>query len=206
VATQPGVQGRDLLSVIAQVQKWASRQHIPLYILQRDQKKGFDMLEPQGFYDALTAYGLPDSIAALDQSSQTDVPYSVKTTYGFTDSFIVNGVTKQGGSLSPLKCTLTTSMCHHWLSDLSTHLHGHLLLQSQVASQNTLHTPLDHIVQPVTMVEAMDDSILFSTLLPTLLSLARDADRFQATYGWETEWQKSCLYAYQAPEFPANVL
>ncbi|KAF8224823.1 hypothetical protein L208DRAFT_1308867, partial [Tricholoma matsutake] len=150
VATQPGVQGRDLLSVVAQVQKWGFRQDIPLYILQCDQKKGFDMLEPQGFYDALTAYGLPDSIAALDQSSQTDVPYSVKTAYGFTDLFIVNGVMKQGGSLSPLKCTLTTSMCHHWLSDLSTHLHGCLLLQSQVASQNTLHTPLDCIIQPVT--------------------------------------------------------
>jgi hypothetical protein len=35
VATQPGVQGRDL-SVVAQVQKWAQRHKVPLYVLQRD--------------------------------------------------------------------------------------------------------------------------------------------------------------------------
>ena len=30
----------------------------PLFILQCDQRKGFDMLEPQGFCDAVSAYGL----------------------------------------------------------------------------------------------------------------------------------------------------
>ncbi|KAF8955882.1 hypothetical protein BDZ97DRAFT_1926195 [Flammula alnicola] len=66
---QPGVQGCDLLSFISQMECWAERENIPLYILQRDQKKGFDMLEPQGFYDALEAYGLPSTISDLDRSS-----------------------------------------------------------------------------------------------------------------------------------------
>ena len=96
VATQPGVQGRDLISYISQVECWASREGIPLFILQRDQRKGFDLLEPQGFYDALNAYGLPPSIIDLDRSSQHLVPYRVKTAYGFTDPFLVSGVTKQG--------------------------------------------------------------------------------------------------------------
>jgi hypothetical protein len=52
------------------------------------------MLEPQGFYDAINAYGLPSSIIDLDFSSQENVPYRVKTAYGFTDNFIVNGITK----------------------------------------------------------------------------------------------------------------
>lgn len=91
IATQPGTQGRDLISFISQYECWASRENVPLYVLQRDQKKGFDMLEPEGFYDAIRAYNLPESIIQLDRSSQADVPYRIKTAYGFTNSFMVNG-------------------------------------------------------------------------------------------------------------------
>ena len=110
IAMQPGVQGRDLLLVMAHIQTWAYQTKTPLYTLQHDQKKEFDMLEPQGFYDMLTAYGLPCTIADLDWLAQRNVEYQVKTAYGFTKPFIVDGITKQGGSLSPLKCTLTTSL------------------------------------------------------------------------------------------------
>jgi hypothetical protein len=202
LATKPGVQGRDLLSAIAQMQKWARRHNIPLYVLQRDQKKGFDMLEPQGFYDAITAYGLPSSIADLDRSAQAAVPYRIKTAYGFTDPFIVNGVTKQGGSLSPVKCMLTTSMCSRWLTDLASTKPGQLLMRSTQACWQQPHSSLDNLEQLITMIEAMDDSLLITTFLPLLLFLARPADQFQAVYGWETEWLKSALYALYAPEFP----
>ena len=37
VATQPGTQGRDLISYISQIELWAAREHVPLYVLQRDQ-------------------------------------------------------------------------------------------------------------------------------------------------------------------------
>ena len=37
--------------------------------------KGFDCLEPEGFYDAVRAYGLPTAIVDFDLSAQTDVPY-----------------------------------------------------------------------------------------------------------------------------------
>ena len=88
------------------------------------------MLEPQGFYDAIGAYGLPHAIIDLDRSSQDNVPYRIKAAYGFTDSFIVNGITKQGGSLSPLKCTLTTSMCNRWIADHKAVLPGSILVRS----------------------------------------------------------------------------
>jgi hypothetical protein len=65
------------------------------------------------------AYGLPEQLIQLDISAQTDVPYSFKTAHGLTDPLIISGVTKQGGPLSPLKSTLTTSLGHHWLNDLA---------------------------------------------------------------------------------------
>ncbi|KAF5310189.1 hypothetical protein D9619_010594 [Psilocybe cf. subviscida] len=193
IATQPGTQGRDLVSFIAQFEKWASRTNTPLLMFQRDQKKGFDMLEPVGFYDALLALGLPMSIADLDRSSQEDVPYRVKTAYGFTDPFIVNGVTKQGGSLSPLKCTLTISLGTRWISDVLS-ASGNTL----VMGPSMLHHP-STTCMPLPTVGAMDDSIMTTTSLDPLVTSARLADRFQATYGWETEWKKSALYVYNMP-------
>ncbi|KAG6805910.1 hypothetical protein H0H92_013498, partial [Tricholoma furcatifolium] len=163
IATQLGVQHRDLLSLLAQVQTWAVREKTPLYVLQRDQKKGFDRLEPQGFYDAIKAYNLPDEIRCLDESAQSAVPYQVKMAYGLTDPFVVDGVTKQGGSLSPLKCTLTTSMLNHWLADNSDGQTGSVILQTHRKRTHTPHTLDDKSRVPLTFLEAMDDSLLFNT-------------------------------------------
>jgi len=202
VATQPGTQGRDLISYISQIELWAACEHEPLFILQRNQRKGFDMLEPQGFYDAILAYGLPSSIIDLDRSAQHSVPYRVKTAYGFTDPFIVNGVTKQGGSLSLLKCTLTTSLCSRWLMDLDGQ--GVLTIQTHLSCTGTMHTPSDELSLRVSMIEAMDDSLIMSHSLETLKVSARCADHFQVTYGWETEWRKSALYAFNTPALNAD--
>ncbi|KAJ7914585.1 hypothetical protein B0H13DRAFT_1611374, partial [Mycena leptocephala] len=54
------------------VKCWARRSKTTIYGLQRDQMKGFDNLRPQGFYDAISAYGLPTSICDLDRAAQTD--------------------------------------------------------------------------------------------------------------------------------------
>ncbi|KAI0039606.1 hypothetical protein FA95DRAFT_1503927, partial [Auriscalpium vulgare] len=56
------------------VESWAHRERVTVFALRRDQQKGFDRLSPEGFYDAISAYGLPSSIADLDSSAQTDVP------------------------------------------------------------------------------------------------------------------------------------
>ncbi|KAJ3973316.1 hypothetical protein EV361DRAFT_785437, partial [Lentinula raphanica] len=72
--TCSGVQGRDLISFLAQVESWSNRTKTPIYALRRDQAKGFDRLEPEGFYDAIQAYGLPQSLIDFDRSAQADVP------------------------------------------------------------------------------------------------------------------------------------
>ena len=70
VAAQPGVQTRDLMSYLSGVKCWANRNKQPVYALKRDQMKGFDYLSPEGFYDAVHAYGLPESIIDLDFTAQ----------------------------------------------------------------------------------------------------------------------------------------
>ncbi|KAG5640149.1 hypothetical protein DXG03_000910, partial [Asterophora parasitica] len=169
-----------------------------------DQKKGFNMLEPDRFYDALQAYGLPTSIIDLDCSSQHEVLYCVKTAYGFTDPFMVSGVMKQGGSLSSLKCTLTTSLGSHWVADLIHQQHHSLIVSTSQACQNDPHSTADSVTIQPTSVKAMDDSLLFATLLPSLHLAVQPAKQFQATYSWETEWRKSALYTYQ-PDDPTLI-
>jgi hypothetical protein len=204
-ATQLGAQGRDLTSLFAQIEAWAAREHTPIYALRRDQQKGFDRLSPQGFYDAVHAYGLPDALIALDTSAQTNVPYSIKTAHGLTDHFLVSGVTKQGGPLSPLKSTLTTSLGHHWLDDLALMHPDALRVSTHLARQRNPHLPADHLALPITMVEAMDDSTIFAGSLTALHALVLCAERFQAAYGWVTSWQKSLLLVLNVPDTPTSL-
>ena len=70
VAAQPGVQTHDLMSYLSGVKCWANRHKQQVYALKRDQMKGFDYLSPDGFYDAVRAYGLPRSIIDLDRAAQ----------------------------------------------------------------------------------------------------------------------------------------
>ena len=81
-----------------------------LYMVKRDQMKEFDFHSPEGFHDAIRAYGLPTSIIGL-------ATCWARTAYGLTKLFIINGLTKQGGNLSPCKCVLTASLLNWWLKD-----------------------------------------------------------------------------------------
>ena len=119
IATQMGVQSCDLMSFLAGIQTWAHQNKKTVYCIKRDQLKGFDYLAPQGFHDAIKAYGLPNSIIELDNASQSMVPCTVRTAYGQSNKIMINGVTKQGGPLSPIKATMTTSLGHRWLDDLA---------------------------------------------------------------------------------------
>ncbi|KAJ6560797.1 hypothetical protein DFH09DRAFT_1247832 [Mycena vulgaris] len=100
VAVQQGVQTRDPMSFLAGI-------------------KGFDYLAPEGFYDAIRAYGLPQSIIDLDRVSQTDPHCRIRTYHGPTSPIVVSSVTKQGGPTSPLKAIYTTSLGQRYLDDIA---------------------------------------------------------------------------------------
>nr|VWO97891.1 Cytochrome P450 3A13 [Ganoderma boninense] len=186
------------------VEAFAHRQKRPLYLLHRDQRKGFDRLEPEGFYDAVRAYGLPLSLIDLDRSAQDAVPYQVKTVHGLTEPFVVSGVTQQGGPFSPIKSTLTTSLANHWLRDILAP-DQHVVFQSHYGSQGLPHTPDDRLTFRAQLVEAMDDSVIIAPSLPASQAAGLHVERFQAAYGWETNWSKSLLAILHADPVPSTL-
>ncbi|KAJ7912872.1 hypothetical protein B0H13DRAFT_1874451 [Mycena leptocephala] len=84
VAVQQGVQTRDLMSFLASIQTWSEQHKETIYAVKRDQMKGFDYLAPEGFYDAVLAYGLPQSIIDLDRAAQADTKCRIQMYYGPT--------------------------------------------------------------------------------------------------------------------------
>ncbi|KDR65054.1 hypothetical protein GALMADRAFT_82330 [Galerina marginata CBS 339.88] len=187
VAAQPGVQTRDLMSYLAGIKCWTTRHKQPVYAIKRDQMKGFDRLSPDGFYDALKAYGLPASIVALDKAAQTQVRCFIHTAYGATLPITVSGVNKQGGPASQLKSTFTTSMGHYYLSDILAQDQNALIVTTSSNRRKDPHTPDARLEIQVTMVEATDDTYIFSKSIDSLRRNTLEMERFQYAYGWLTQ-------------------
>ncbi|KAJ7895330.1 hypothetical protein B0H13DRAFT_1624443, partial [Mycena leptocephala] len=64
---------RGIFLYLASIKCWAARHKETVFAIKRDQMKGFDYLAPEGMYDAVRAYGLPQQIIDIDKQSQTDV-------------------------------------------------------------------------------------------------------------------------------------
>ena len=195
VAAQPGVQTRDLMSFLAGIKCWAARHKELVYVLKRDQMKGFDYLAPEGFHDAVRSYGLPQSIIDIDKAAHKDTKCFIRTAYGVTIPIVVSDVNKQGGPLSPIKSTFTTSLGHYYLNDLMANDPDALIVSSSARERNDPHLKDDGNNLTIAMVEATDDSFLFSRSLPSLRRNTLAMERFQYAYGWMTQWSKSmaCL-------------
>jgi hypothetical protein len=190
VATQQGVQTRAMMSYLSTIKLFANCHKQTVYALQQDQMKGFDYLHPQGFYDAISAYGLPLEIIKLDKAAQKDTKVFIRTAYGRTGLIVLNGVTKQGGPLSPIKSTMTTSLGHYYLDDLAHNSPDTLI----IGSKTEAHSPEDSRQLPVTMVEATDDSYIFALTLQALQSFCLEMEHFQFVYGWMMQWVKTSAY------------
>ena len=156
--------------------------------------KGFDYLAPEGFYDAVTAYGLPRAIIDLDKAAQTNTKVFIHTAHGLMEPIIVSGVAKQGGPISPLKSTLTTSLGHRLLDDVASETAGALTITTSTHDRNDPHLPDDNLSLPIHMIEATDDSIIFARSIPALQSFCLLAERFQYAYGWLTNWTKTTAF------------
>ena len=191
VAAQPGVQTRDLMSFLSGLKCWVHRNKETVFALKQDQMKGFDYLSPEGFYDAVNAYGLPSAITDLDRAAQTNTRCFIRTTYGVTEPIVVTGVTKQGGPLSPLKSTFTTSLGHYLIDDLAKEDDDALVITSASNKRGDPHFAEAKSTICVPMVEATDDSYLFPRSLVSLQKNVLAMERFQYTYGWQTQWKKT---------------
>ncbi len=187
VVTQQGVQARDLVSFLSGVKTWAQCHKTEVWCLKHNQMKGFDYLAPQGFHNAVTAYGLPALIIELNCAAQNNVKCSIRTAHGMTEPIFISGVTKQGSPLSPRKSTLTTSLGHCWLFNLASNSDSSLLLRSLNAEHGNLHLPNDKTELQVAMAKAMYDSYLFARNEAGLMYFTLSMERFQFVYGWLTQ-------------------
>ncbi|KAJ7143111.1 hypothetical protein C8R43DRAFT_891911 [Mycena crocata] len=179
VATQQDVQTRDLMNYLAGIKCWAVRHKEIIYAIKRDRMKGFDYLSPQGLYDAIMAYGLPPQIIDIDKASQTDVRCFIRTAHGLTEPITISGVNKQGGPMSPLKSTLTTSLGHHYLNDILATDPDALVLTTESSRKADPHLPDDNLKLRVAMTEATDDSYIFARSLTSLRRNTLAMERFQ---------------------------
>ena len=200
VAAQPGVQTHNLTSYLSGVRCWANCHKQQVFALKRDQMKGFDYLSPEGFYDAVRAYGLPESIINLDYAAQHQTKCYIQTTYGVTDLIVVSGLYKQGGAASPLKSTFTTSLGHYFLNDLlSADPDALVVMTSSMLKDDPHLTDAKHSLL-IAMVEATDDSYIFSKSLELLRRNALAMEHFQYAYGLLTQWVKLKAYVLAATE------
>ena len=195
VVVQPGVQTRNLMSFLVGVKCSVNRHKEPIYALKRDQMKGFDYLAPEGFHDAVRSYGLVQSIIDIDKAAHKEMKCFIRTAYGVTIPIIVSDVNKQGGPLSLIKSTFTTSLGHYYLNDLLTNDPDVLIISSSARKRKDPHLKDDGDCLVVAMVEATNDSFLFSKSLSSLRRNTLAMEWFQFAYGWMTQWSKSmaCL-------------
>ncbi|KAG6884473.1 hypothetical protein C0993_010730 [Termitomyces sp. T159_Od127] len=194
VVTQPSVQTRDLMSFLGGLKTWSKQNGTELYLLKRDQMKGFDYLSPNGFYDACEAYGLPSSICDLDRAAQSQTRCFPQMAFGIAEPIIVEGVTKQGGPMSPFKSTLTTSLSHRYLNDI-VRCDPDAVVISSISNQVGDPHLLDNAhTMTVVMTEATDDSCLVAKTHNGLQQYTLEMECFQLMYGWLTSWEKTTAH------------
>ena len=194
VAMQQGVQTHDLTSCLSGILTWANCHNTTVYALKRNQMKGFNYLALEGFYDAISAYGLPNTIIDIDKAAQTNTKVFICMAHGLTEPIIVSSVAKQGGPISPLKSTLTTSLGHRYLDDIANITPGALTITSSTYNRLDPHQPDDNICLPIRMTEATDDSIIFAKSIQALQMFCLLEECFQFTYGWYTNWPKTVAF------------
>jgi Reverse transcriptase (RNA-dependent DNA polymerase) len=192
IATKPNVEGRDITSFLALVHSQATRTDEPLYVIQKDQQKGFDYLSLQSFYDAVKFFGMPNSLIEFDKATQSQIPCKVLTPFGMSETFIVSGVNRQGDPRSPIRFTLAMAIGSWYLHEIAEKAEATLGLETSITIETTArrnkayHTPTDTKAVKVTAVYMMDDTLLLAKSMIVLAYLHEQDERFGAAYGVKT--------------------
>jgi hypothetical protein len=85
-------------------------------------------------------------------------------------------------------------MGHQFLNDLASQHPDALIMTSTSAKKGDPHLPADKNQMTITMAEVTDDSYLFATSIQGLQTFTLHMEQFQYTYGWLTQWVKTCAY------------
>ena len=91
-----------------------------------------------------------------------------------------------------------TSLGLYYLNDLMRNDRDALIISSSARERNDPHLKDDGNCLTVAMVEATDDSFLFSRSFPSLRRNTLAMERFQFAYGWMTQWSKSMVFLLSA--------
>ncbi|KAF8235277.1 hypothetical protein L208DRAFT_1257842 [Tricholoma matsutake] len=126
--------------------------------------------------------------------------------FGIADPIVVEGITKQGGPMSPFKATITTSLGHCYLDDLASSDPDHVVIQSMSKSADNPHLPDDAVSLHFTMAEATDDSYMAALTFPALQCFMLAMECFQFLYGWLNSWEKMTLHILNSPSVPPKTL
>ncbi|KAK4703482.1 hypothetical protein P7C70_g2734, partial [Phenoliferia sp. Uapishka_3] len=194
IATQKGVQGRDSLSFLAQLDCAAKRLQITLYDLLRDQKKGFDLLLPEAGYDAYEFFGIGKAAAEFDRVRLAHCDLILKTPYGAAEPFRTEGQVKQGDPPSPVRFSLAMAMGTYWVREMVPE--AVVTITTMLGNTNAeqpvphYHTPADLIKLETQAVAAMDDTRIWATSVAQLSKITYLYEVFQETYGSRTDWEK----------------
>ncbi|KAK4703706.1 hypothetical protein P7C70_g2510, partial [Phenoliferia sp. Uapishka_3] len=191
IATQKGVQGRDSLSFLAQLDATAKRRGITLYDLLRDQKKGFYLLLPEAGYDAYEFFGIGKAAADFDRIRLAHCDLIIKTPYGTAEPFRTEGQVKQGDPPSPVRFSLAMAMGTYWVKEMVPD--AIVPIQTKFGAKLPVpdyHTPADRLVLETQAVAAMDDTRIWATSVAKLSELTYYYETFQETYGSRTDWEK----------------
>ena len=170
--------------------------------VQRDQKKGFDLLHPSVWNDIVEFFGLPESVLHFDVARTDNVSLVFRYGTWEAEPIITSGQIKQGDSFSPMKFVLASAMAHWWIEDSQPRI-GMLVATNVFRAKHKLdtleekrapiklHQKVDDTYMFIQFLFAMDDSIALAQSEVDMQVLIYDIETFQTAYGMETDWDKS---------------
>lgn len=210
VAGQAGVQPGDLVGFLQQLDVVASINNQTLFVIKRDQKQGFDRLDPSAFEDALRYWGFNQSVIDFERARLGVAAVRVKSPDGIaSETFVTQGPTRQGDASSNFRFIFADSLLYwYWRRDDS---FSPLFprLRTRNGGLGKPHTEWEKLTVVIPRIlGATDDSLIVGRDWASLKKLVVSAEEFQAAYGMVTNWdhpdKTSCFILGDEPRNMPN--
>lgn len=185
IATRSKVQTRDVTSFLAQLEAWAKRSGVDIYAAKRDKEKGFDFQHKTGFWDCCRVFHLPAALQQFDEKRLESFECRIRTSFGDTEPLLLDGVNKQGDSMSPFKYVLLAALAYHWVE------HQDSSSTIKIMSQSVCLSDVDAPVLRLRALAVMDDDIQFCLSKSMLQRRLELHEEIETAYGASTNWTDS---------------